>query len=217
MNLYELTEKYKQIQELIENGSDNLDDTLESLDDAIDDKLIGYASIIRNLEADVNAIKEEKKRLSDKQRTLENSIERLKDNVKTNLKATGKSKLKAGLFTLSLAKTPPKAVILDDKAIPKHYYIEQQPVLDKRALLDALKQGEVKGAKLEQTESLRIKWWYLNRIIKGECQKGVSDQSLTKKFVTKYTREKTGVVKIAVGVVAKYIIVCHGQGVVVEW
>ena len=157
MNLYELSEKYAQIQDMIESGHDGLDDTLESLEDAIDDKLIGYASIIRNLEADVKAIKKEKSRLSDKQRTLENSITRLKNNAEVSLRATDKRKYKAGLFTFSLAKNPPHAVILDDKAIPKQYYIEQEPTLDKKTLLNDLKNGDVPGAELQQSESLRIK------------------------------------------------------------
>lgn len=157
MNLYELSEKYAQIQDMIESGQDGLDDTLESIEDAIDDKLVGYASIIRNLEADVKAIKEEKSRLSDKQRTLENSITRLKNNVEINLRATDKRKYKAGLFTFSLAKNPPRVVILDDKAIPKQYYVEQEPTLDKKALLADLKTGDVPGAELQQSESIRIK------------------------------------------------------------
>jgi len=157
MNLYELTDKYAQIQDMIESGQDGLDDTLESLEDAIDDKLVGYASIIRNLEADVKAIKEEKSRLSDKQRTLENSITRLKNNVEINLRESGKRKYKAGLFTFSLAKNPPRAVILNDKAIPKQYYIEQEPTLDKKTLLVDLKSGGVPGAELQQSESIRIK------------------------------------------------------------
>jgi len=46
---------------------------------------------------------------------------------------------------------------LDDKAIPKNYYIEQEPALDKKALLADLKNGDVPGAELQQSESIRIK------------------------------------------------------------
>ena len=93
MNLYELTGKYKELQMLAEEGQEGLDDTLESIDDAIEDKLKQYAKVIKNLESDVEAIKTEKKRLSDKQKVLENSISRLKDNAESSLKATGKSKV----------------------------------------------------------------------------------------------------------------------------
>src|SRR5690606_32690570 len=70
MNLYELTGAYLQIQNMIEEGAEGLEDTLESLNDAIEDKAEGYGKIIRNLEAQANALREEEKRLADRRRSI---------------------------------------------------------------------------------------------------------------------------------------------------
>ena len=55
MNLYELTGAYLQIQNMIEEGAEGLEDTLESIQDALEDKADGYGRVIRNLEAQAKA------------------------------------------------------------------------------------------------------------------------------------------------------------------
>lgn len=77
MNLYELSTNYLQIQEMIMEGAEGLEDTLESLNDAIEEKAVGYAKVIKNIEGQVLAIKEEEKRLAERRRSLESNIKRL--------------------------------------------------------------------------------------------------------------------------------------------
>ena len=59
MNLYELSSAYQQIQTMIEDGQEGLADTLESLNDAIEDKAVGYAKVIKNVEGQAKATKAE--------------------------------------------------------------------------------------------------------------------------------------------------------------
>lgn len=74
------------------------------------------------------------------------------------MKATGKTKSKGQLFNLSIQKNPPSLNVEDEKLIPEEYWIEQAPVLDKKAMLVALKAGEeIPGVSIKQTESLRIR------------------------------------------------------------
>ena len=70
MNLYELTDSYQKILQLIEDGGEGLEDTLESITDAIEDKADGYGKVIKNIEAQIEAIKNEEKRLADRRKSL---------------------------------------------------------------------------------------------------------------------------------------------------
>jgi hypothetical protein len=51
--------------------------------------------------------------------------------------------------TVTVKRTPPKAIVADESLIPSQYFKPQPPKLDKRALADALKAGEtIPGATL---------------------------------------------------------------------
>lgn len=157
MNLYELSDAYKQIQTMIEEGQEGLDDTLESLDDAIEDKAVGYAKVMKNLEGQAKAIKEEEKRLSERRKSLENNVKRLKESLQEAMIYNDKKKIKTDLFNFNIQKNPPTARITDEELLPKRFYIEQQPKLDKKNLIKELKESEIPGAELVQKESLRIR------------------------------------------------------------
>lgn len=158
MKLYELTESFQQIQTMIENGSEGLEDTLESIELSINDKLENIGKVIRNLEAESAAFKEEEKRLADKRKTIDNNIKNLKLYAEQSLKATGQRKVKAGLFTFNIQKNPPSIDITDKDLIPQKYYVPVEPKLDKQTIKDLLKNGEnIPGVELVQGESLRFK------------------------------------------------------------
>lgn len=158
MNLYELSTNYLQIQEMIMEGAEGLEDTLESLNDAIEEKAVGYAKVIKNIEGQVLAIKEEEKRLAERRRSLESNIKRLKENLELSMLDTGKKKIKTNLFTFNIQKNPPSVKILDEEAIPSDYLVKQKPKIDKKAIINDLKNGvEVEGVEIKQGESLRIR------------------------------------------------------------
>ena len=159
MNLYELTDNYLKVLELIENGEEGLEDTLESINDTIELKADGYARIIRSLEANAVALKTEIDRLTNRRRSIENSIDRLKENLKNAMIATGKEKIKTDLFNVTVVNNPVAVNVIDEKLIPEEYFkVEIIRKLDKISLRDAIKNGEeIQGAKLMQGKGLRIK------------------------------------------------------------
>ncbi len=159
MNLYELTDSYLKVLELIENGEEGLEDTLESINDTIELKADGYARIIRNLEANAVALKTEIDRLTNRRRSIENSIDRLKENLKNAMIATGKEKIKTDLFNVTVVNNPVAVNVIDEKLIPEEYFkVEIIRKLDKISLRDAIKNGEeIQGAELMQGKGLRIK------------------------------------------------------------
>ena len=158
MNLYELTDSYQKILQLIEDGGEGLEDTLESITDAIEEKADGYGKVIKNIEAQIEAIKNEEKRLADRRKSLESSVKRLKDSLYESMKLTETKRIKSELFTFNIQNNPPSLNIENEDAIPFEYYQPQAPKLDKKELLNAIKNGlEIEGVSVKQGESLRIR------------------------------------------------------------
>ena len=158
--LYELSTGYKNIEYLLENGEDSeeLAAVLNSLGEEIEDKAENIAKLIKNYESDINAFKEEEKRIAERRRTLENDVKRLKEYLFNNMKLTGKTKFKKGTFSFNIAKNPPSVEIVNQDIISSDYKVLTE-VLDKKAILKDLRNGkDVQGAILvTDKESLRIR------------------------------------------------------------
>lgn len=159
-NLYELRGQYL---ELLEMASDEtidqqmISDTLEGVDFEIKEQADYSAKIIRTLEGQEDMIDKEIKRLMDKKTVVKNNIVIIKKDLEHTMLLTGKRKIKTDLFNFNIQKNPASVVIDDDAKIPKEYWIEQEPKLDKKSLSAFLKENEVPWAHLSQTESLRIR------------------------------------------------------------
>ena len=157
MNLYELSVAFQEVQNM-DLDPEVMKDTLDSIEDAIENKAENIAKLIRNLESDVSAYKEEEDRLKTKRQATENKVKWLKTYLEDNMKLTGKTKFKSGMFNFSIQKNPASVNIIDENILPKDFLIPQPPKVDKTALKDVLKTGvEVPGAELKQTEGLRIR------------------------------------------------------------
>lgn len=159
-NLFELTGNYKQVYDLITEQGDEqiLNDTLASINDALEDKADGYVAVIKTIEADNQVIEDEIKRLAQRKTVNQNSIKHLKESLKESMEITGKIKFKTALNSFNIQKNPPSLTISDETLIPKEFYTEQQPKLNKKELLKHVKEnGEIKGVQIKQTEGLRVK------------------------------------------------------------
>lgn len=124
MTLYEITGELMELQNMIEEGADPdvVNDTIESVEFDLEQKAEGYVMVIRNLEAQAKAIKDEEKRLREKRLAAENGIERLKKRLFDSMNATGKKKMNAGVFTLSVQKNGgalPVIIDADVENMPK--------------------------------------------------------------------------------------------------
>ena len=87
-NIYELKSSYLQLQNAIENGEEDLTSILETVEDAVQLKCEGYAKVITNLESDVDGLKTEEKRISEKRKNLEKKIGYLKTIIYETMKET---------------------------------------------------------------------------------------------------------------------------------
>ena len=159
MNLYELGNQYRMLMAAAEEFEEGVfEDTLESLEDAIEEKAINIAKMLKIWEGDIKSIKAEKERLATRQKNLEEKSKRVKQYLQDNLEQLEIYKIKTPLFNFNIQNNPPKAHIIDETAIPKHFFKQPDPILSKTELTAALKAGEkVQGAELIQEKSLRIK------------------------------------------------------------
>ena len=162
MKLYELTDKWNATLEAIQNAETEEELTfaheeLASIAEPLETKLENIAKVRATLIAEAEAYKVEADRLTARRKTRENAADRLKAYAESGMREAGLKKVCGQVFTLSIQKNPPSVFITDEKAIPSGYWIPQEPKLDRRALLDDLKIGELPGAEIQQTESIRIR------------------------------------------------------------
>jgi riboflavin biosynthesis pyrimidine reductase len=157
--LYELSSQYNQIFNSIteESDLDWLEECLESIEEEFEVKAENIAKLIKSLDGDIKAYKEEVDRLSTRKKFVENHQDRLKAYLESNMKALGKEKIKGNVFTLAMQNNPPRAVVDSEDDIPECYKVTEIHIV-KSDILSDLKQGkEVLGAHMEQSVSLRIR------------------------------------------------------------
>lgn len=161
MKLYELTDKYAELAQMIaddETKTEMLGDTLRALEDAIEIKAENIAKLIKNLDAEVEAFKNEEKRLADRRKALETKRDGLKRYLEEQLEKIGLDKVKTPIFTVALQYNPASVQVIDESKIPPAFWITPPPTLDKKAVAERLKAGEeIPGVTLHQGRSLRIR------------------------------------------------------------
>ncbi|EGQ0319484.1 siphovirus Gp157 family protein [Staphylococcus pseudintermedius] len=158
--LFNLTDAYQQVYDLIAEQGDEtvLIETLQSINDALEDKADGYVAVIKTLEADNVAIDGEIKRLRQRKTSNQNGISRLKESLQFSMESTGKEKFKTALNSYSIANNPPSLDVVEESLIPKEYWLSQAPKLNKKDLLKDIKNGaDIKGVEVKQTRSLRVR------------------------------------------------------------
>lgn len=158
--LYELTNEYMMLLEMAEDPDVDpqaFEDTLEGLGGEIEIKADGYAKVMKQLEMQIDGCANEIKRLQNIKKVYENNIQRMKEHLESAMRATGKTKFKTQLFSYGIQKNPASLIIDDEKQIPIEYLVIKQEA-NKTAIKEAIKAGEqFEWARLEQTESLRIR------------------------------------------------------------
>ncbi len=125
-------------------------------------KVDRFGAYVRELEARIGAIDQELDRLTARKQHLTNRVAWMKRYAVGELQRLGRPKLKGELFTMALQKNPAsvEVSVLPD-ALPEAFVrvIPERREADKKALLDALKQGaEIPGVAFAPTTyHLRIR------------------------------------------------------------
>lgn len=162
-SLISITERMRNIAELIDNPDipeELLIEALDSIEDEFEEKCDNIARFIRSLDGDCRTIREEEKRLADKRRVLENKQARLKQYIEDNMRLVGKTKIKTAFNSFNISANPKSVEILNEDLIPEKYKtIETITKIDKKSILSDLKENDIniEGVKINQTTSLKIR------------------------------------------------------------
>jgi len=162
--LYEITGQFKELAALADTADEDLSvairDTMQAIEAEFNDKALAVSHVVLNLDADVLAIEDEIKRLSERKRMVTNRQKQITEYLRENMEAANISKISCPLFTITLAKGREVAVVDDDDLLPDEMVrVTTDVAADKPAILKALKLGiDVPGARIERGKSsIRIK------------------------------------------------------------
>lgn len=121
-------------------------------------KLEAYGCLIKNMNAEAEAIREEEKALYARRKAKEKTVERLKSAVVASMMVQGERRFETSKILFSLRKSE-SVDVPDATKLPEQYQnIKTTIDADKTALKAALKAGEIiEGAALVVKENLQIK------------------------------------------------------------
>jgi len=166
MKLYEITAQYQNIYALLQNPefaeNEDILTALDQIEDAFENKAQQTIFMMKNIEAEIDPIDTEIKRLQAMKKAHQNNIDRIKNRLRENMKAVGKSKLNCGLFSLSYRLQEANAVELDETEFLANNLDEDLVTVkvtpNKTEIKRRLKNGEeIIGARLVDSEVLTIR------------------------------------------------------------
>lgn len=162
MNLYELTREFESAMANIvideETGEASGFEAVDGLDAAFEDKAEAYAVTIKNLDAEIKALKNERDNLKAREDATKKRMEYMKQHLADSMLAVGKDKISTAKAALSFRKSM-QVNITSDVMVPDDLckvVIDRKP--DKAAIGKLLKAGEtVPGAELVENMNLQVK------------------------------------------------------------
>ena len=155
MKLYEITQAYENLASL--EDKEEIGKYLDLIEDEFNQKAENTVKVIKNIGADIKALRDEEKRLAQKRKSLQSNQDWLKFYLQNNMERLGDKKIKAGIFNINIQKNPPSVNIKNEELIADDYFVTERKI-DKKKLKEDLKDGkEIEGAELTQGESLRIR------------------------------------------------------------
>lgn len=129
-------------------------EALDNLKMAFSEKAENIAMFIRNLDAEVTALKEQKNIFAARQKAAENKRDSLKEYLAMCLQ--GKP-FKTDRVKVGFRKSEAVKITEQDK-VPESYLVYSAPTVDKAGVKKALKSGEtVPGCVLEEKQNIQVK------------------------------------------------------------
>lgn len=162
MNLFELNEQYQQLADRDDLDPTVLVDTLDSINDAWNDKLNNIAKWCESLDSDIDFLTKKKRSISDELTYRKNLRSNLMTYMTEAIDERGLKEVHTEDFILRPRNYKQRTVIDDEDKIPGEYrnYAKYQGMYDikKNDVYKALKDGkEVPGAHLEPNRKTSIK------------------------------------------------------------
>lgn len=159
MNLFELNEKYRELEQRDDLDPETLKDTLDSINDSREVKLDNIANWIENNQADIDFLDKKIKQLQADKKSLVNRTKSLMEYMTTAIDDSGLKELKTENHILKPRNYRASVYISDEKEIPSEFVkFKAVETIDKKAIYELLKNGEtVRGAELKPNRKTVIK------------------------------------------------------------
>jgi hypothetical protein len=162
LTIYQIEQSYNQLaEELIENGgelSPSLAEALAITEEQLQNKSVAYSFVIKQMDADVDIIDAEIKRLQALKKQREKASEYLKERIKHAMDTFQIDEIKTPLVKINFRKSE-TVEVEDVNLLPLSYKVVKiVETADKASIKAALKDGvEVTGCRIETHRNLQIK------------------------------------------------------------
>ena len=159
MNLFELNEKYRELEQRDDLDPETLKDTLDSINDSREVKLDNIANWIESNQADIDFLDKKIKQLQADKKSLVNRTKSLMEYMTTVIDASGLKELKTENHILKPRNYRASVYISDEEKVPSQLIkFKAEEMIDKKAIYQALRAGEtVRGAELKPNRKTVIK------------------------------------------------------------
>lgn len=164
MTLYELAEQYEEFARLAAEEDlppEVIADTFEALDGEIEEKADNIACIIKELEAQADAIEVQENVLNARKLSKRGNAKRLKELLSSQMQRLDKKKIETDRNVISFRKST--ALVIEDEEAFKAMHAdlcerEVKVKIPRKAIAELINSGaEVSGAMLETRQNISIK------------------------------------------------------------
>ena len=159
LKLYELSDSLNQVAQMMEDGVEGLEDTLESIDLTFQQKAEGIIRLHYSKLKEAETIENEIKRLKQKSDKLKKDGEWLHSYVEREMLKSNVTEIKSSLFNIKLGMNPPRVEVTNQSLLPDQFMrttLTTAP--DKIAIKEELLKGTaIPGAELRQDMKLKVK------------------------------------------------------------
>lgn len=157
MTLYEMTNDMLELQAMLEeDDSEAIQDTLEMVAQDFADKAERYGIIVKQMEAEAEALRKEEQTLAARRRAKEKGAQRMRDAVLRAMELTGQRKVETPRVVYSL-RAAQNVVIDHFDQIPADMLRFKEPEADKTKIRAFLKLSPCEWAHIETRNSLIVK------------------------------------------------------------
>lgn len=160
--IFQIEQSYNQLaEELIDNGGELtplLEEQLAITEEQLQNKSVAYSFVIKQMDADVDTIDAEIKRLQALKKQREKALEYLKERIKHAMDTFSIEEIKTPLVKINFRKSE-TVEVEDVNALPAAFkVVKVTEQADKAAIKAALKDGvAVTGCRIETHRNLQIK------------------------------------------------------------
>jgi hypothetical protein len=162
MNIYQIEKQYLEITQSLIDADGELTPELETEliinQQELEKKGIQYGYVVKSIENDIDVIDAEIKRLTAMKKTLNNSVDRLKNTLLNAMEMFEINELKTPTLKINFRKSE-SIEITDAENLNKRFIVEKvTSLIDKALIKEAIKKGEIViGATLLTKNNLQIK------------------------------------------------------------